>query len=225
MKIALLGAESTGKTQLAHALATHLRAAGQSAIAIDEYLRQWCDEHARTPQPHEQAHIAQEQQERIEAAAAKYDDVIADTTPLMTAAYSEFIFQDKSLIEAALVYQRTFHLTLLSGLDMPWQPDGIQRDGAHVRAPVDALLRQLLQSADIAFEVIYGQGDERLQSALNALQRQTQQSSETINSIAIQADSMQTTELKRSKKWQWNCEKCSDPDCEHLLFSSLQATE
>ncbi len=223
IKIALLGAESTGKTQLAHALAAHLCAAGQRAIAIDEYLREWCEEHARTPQQHEQTHIANEQLTRIEAAAAAHDWVIADTTPLMTAVYSEFIFSDTSLHPAALAYQRSFDLTLITGLDMPWQADGIQRDGEHVRAPVDTLLRELLQSAGIAFEVIYGQGDERLANALLALQRHNHPPQDTTNSIASRADSMPASGQRSLKKWQWNCEKCSDPDCEHRLFSSLQS--
>ena len=221
MKIALLGAESTGKSQLAYALAAHLCASGQRAIAIDEYLREWCDEHERTPQQLEQTHIANEQQARIESAAAVHDWVIADTTPLMTAVYSEFIFQDNSLHPAALAYQRTFDLTLLTGLDMPWQPDGIQRDGERVRAPVDTLLRQSLQSAGITFEVIYGQGDERLQSALQALHRYLIKSEDTTNSIAPRADSMPASGQRSLKKWQWNCEKCSDPDCEHRLFRLL----
>jgi nicotinamide riboside kinase len=222
-KIALLGAESTGKTQLAHALAAHLCAAGLRAIAIDEYLRQWCDEQKRTPEQHEQAYIADEQQTRIEAATATYDCVIADTTPLMTAVYSEFIFQDTSLQPAALVYQRSFDLTLITGLDMPWQADGIQRDGEHVRAPVDALLRELLQSAGITFEVIYGQDGERLANSLLALKRHNPANQSTTNSIAPRAYSMPVSESKRSKMWQWNCEKCSDPDCEHRLFAGLLA--
>ena len=143
----------------------------------------------------------------------------------MTAVYSEFIFQDNSLHPAALAYQRTFDLTLLTGLDMPWQPDGIQRDGERVRAPVDTLLRQSLQSAGITFEVIYGQGDERLSNALLALQRHNHPPQGTINSIAPCAYSMPATVPKTLKKWQWNCEKCSDPDCEHRLFSSLQSGE
>ena len=220
MKIALLGAESTGKTQLAHALAAHLRDSGQRAVAIDEYLRQWCEQHARTPQSHEQAHIAQEQQARIEAATAQHDCVIADTTPLMTAVYSEFIFQDKSLHQAALAYQRTFHLTLLTGLDMPWQPDGIQRDGEHVRAPVDTLLREKLQSAGIAFEVIYGTGEQRTLHALDAVARLSA-NDETMNSIAPTAANTPAIEQNRLKKWQSSCEKCSDPECEHQLFRRL----
>jgi nicotinamide riboside kinase len=231
-KIALLGAESTGKTQLAHALATHMREAGAQALAIDEYLREWCEQKGRTPQPNEQAEIALTQRLRIEqamrdlAATGKPDQasyVIADTTPLMTAIYSEFIFQDGSLTPSALTYQRSFHLTLLTGLDMPWEADGIQRDGAHVRAPVDTLLRERLQSANLGFEVIYGIGEQRLQASIKALN--------AINSIAFRAINTPADALKASetnlentpKQWVWTCDKCSDPDCEHQLFTRLSS--
>jgi nicotinamide riboside kinase len=220
MKIALLGAESTGKTQLAHELAAHMQGSGQTAIAIDEYLREWCEQHARTPRQGEQQHIAQTQQERIEAAASKASWVFADTTPLMTAIYSEFIFQDASLTKAALAYQTSFDLTLITGLDMPWQADGIQRDGEHVRAPVDTLLRHHLQTAGIAFEVIYGSGEQRLTHALQAIARSSTQP-DTTNSVAASADNTPATDSNDLKKWQWRCEKCSDPECEHRLFRSL----
>jgi nicotinamide riboside kinase len=220
MKIALLGAESTGKTQLAHELAAHVKSQGQTAIAIDEYLREWCEQHARTPRQGEQQHIAQTQQERIEAAANKASWVFADTTPLMTAIYSEFIFQDASLTKAALTYQTSFDLTLITGLDMPWQADGIQRDGEHVRAPIDALLRHHLQSAGIAFEVIYGSGEQRTSKALQAIARSSSQP-DTIKSVAAPAINTPATESNDLKKWQWRCEKCSDPEREHQMFRRL----
>jgi nicotinamide riboside kinase len=220
MKIALLGAESTGKTELAHALAAHFNTQGCTATAVDEYLREWCDAHARTPQQHEQITVATEQQRRIEAAASKASWVFADTTPLMTAIYSEFIFHDRSLHPQALAYQRSFDLTLLTGLDMPWQPDGIQRDGPQVRGPVDALLRKTLQEANISFKVIYGLSTSRLQHALEAVSIQQ----DAIKSRAKASDSMPTKGLKPSQNWQWQCDKCSDPECEHRLFRRLMAS-
>lgn len=36
-------------------------------------------------------------------------------------------------------------VTLLTATDLPWQADGAQPDGPHVRAPVDALVRAALQ--------------------------------------------------------------------------------
>jgi nicotinamide riboside kinase len=230
IRIALLGAESTGKSQLAHALAAHLHETGAQAIAIDEYLREWCEQKGRTPQPHEQAEIALTQRLRIEQAtrdliaSAKHEQtsyLIADTTPLMTAIYSEFIFQDSSLLPAALTYQRSFDRTLLTGLDMPWEADGIQRDGAHVRAPVDTLLRKRLQDAAIAFAVIYGLDARRLQAAIKALLTMKMIAPCAIDTPAIALKGFQNTSENTSKQWVWTCDKCSDPDCEHQLFTRL----
>ena len=60
-------------------------------------------------------------------------------------------------------------LTLLTALDLPWVADGHQRDGAHVREPVDALLRQLLVTHRLPWAVIGGEGPERLQQAVDAV--------------------------------------------------------
>jgi nicotinamide riboside kinase len=209
MIIALLGAESTGKSALAQALAQQLQTQGQDAVAVGEYLREWCTLHQRTPRVDEQAHIAATQQQRIQAAAAQHNVVIADTTALMTALYSEYVFGDLSLYPLALQQQRTCDITLLCGLDIPWQADGIQRDGAHVRAPVDALLRQRLDEATISYRVVYGQGEQRLRNAIDC--------------IAAYASIYWPEGSKPAKKWVWVCDKCSDPDCEHKLFSQLTA--
>src|SRR6516225_9891759 len=87
--IALLGAESTGKTTLAAELATALQAPGRRVGIVAEYLREFCERHGRTPRRDEQHGIAQEQTRRIDQAAAEHDIVIADTTALMIAVYSE----------------------------------------------------------------------------------------------------------------------------------------
>ena len=79
IKIALLGAESTGKTQLATALTATLRSQGHSVSPISETLRLWCDAAGRTPRADEQAAIAQAHTERIaQAPDATY--LLADTT-------------------------------------------------------------------------------------------------------------------------------------------------
>ncbi|MFZ8480597.1 AAA family ATPase, partial [Staphylococcus aureus] len=82
-----LGAECTGKSTLAAALARHCNAG-----LVSEYLREWCDAHGRTPLRHEQAHIAAEQAARIDAAARQHALVFCDTTPLITALCSEHYF-------------------------------------------------------------------------------------------------------------------------------------
>ncbi len=201
VKVALLGAESTGKTALAAGIAAHWRSQGQPVHAVGEYLREWCDSAGRTPQAHEQMGIAQEQARRaLQAPPGHW--LVTDTTPLMIAVYSDLLFDDASLYDFALQHQRHYDLTLVTGLDLPWVADGLQRDGPHVREPVDALVRAALGRAGVPYRVVYGQGPQRLANALFALE-------------AFQRTGMQARP--------WTCEKCADPDCEHRLFTGLLA--
>ena len=167
--VTLLGAESTGKTTLARELGAALAARAVRVTVVDEALREFCASAGRTPRADEQAAIAALQSGRIDAAAASAEIVVADTSALMIAVYSELVFGDTSLYAEALMQQRRYDLTLVTALDLPWQPDGLQRDGAHVRAPVDALLRNALGSAGIAFTTVAGHGAERPTAALLAI--------------------------------------------------------
>ena len=205
LKIAVLGAECTGKSSLVAALQAHWQASGAKVLVAPEALRQWCDQHKRTPLAHEQKAIAQAQADLTEN-ASDVDYLIADTSPLMTAIYSDVLFQDPSLYPFALSHQRIYQHTLVVGLDLPWQADGIQRDGPAMRERIDARLRDVLQREGLAFSMVYGQGPQRLAGAL-----------------AVLEPGASTMPQARSN-WRWLCDKCSDADCEHRLFSDLQAT-
>lgn len=199
--IALLGAESTGKTRLSLALGGALAAAGHRVAVVPEYLREFCAVHARTPRVDEQAGIAAEQTRRIAAAAADHDLVVADTTALTIAVYSEQVFGDASLCVPAIGDHRRCALTLLTALDLPWQADGLMRDGAHVREPVDASLRRALAGAGLPYCVVSGHGPARLAAAMAAVR----------HLLAAPAD----LETARSQpRWQWHCERCGDAECE-----------
>ncbi len=169
--IAIVGAESTGKTHLAQALAAALRERTAQRVAwVPELLREWCDAQGRTPRQEEQAAIQEAQHVRIEAAATQHDWVVCDTTALMTAVYSRQVFGDRSLEpRAGELHRRSTVMTLLTALDLPWVADGLQRDGPQVRGPVDSALRQLMQSEGIAFGVVRGEGAARLDHAMRAV--------------------------------------------------------
>jgi nicotinamide riboside kinase len=170
--VALVGAECTGKSTLALDLATALRQrlpAGTRVAVVGEWLREWCEATGRTPLAHEQGAILRRQHERIGAALEAHDWVVADTTALQTAVYSQLIFDDGSLRDRALTLHARADATLLGALDLPWQADGHQRDGEHMQAPVDALLRQWLTLARLPFAVVHGQGKARVAAAWAAL--------------------------------------------------------
>lgn len=207
----MLGAESTGKTRLAEAITATLRGQGHSVSHIPETLRLWCDDAGRTPRADEQWAIAEAHSTHIrQAPLARY--LVADTTALMTAVYSEVLFGDTTLYASALEQQRDFDLTLVMGLDLPWVADP-QRDGPHSRAPVDAGLRAALARANLPYQVVYGKNQHRSQNALHAI--------ESIATHAGEISARGRFSSKNAVPWTWNCEKCSDPACEHRLFSGL----
>jgi nicotinamide riboside kinase len=199
--IAVVGAESTGKTTLAHQLAQALAARGHDAVVVHETLRSFCEAHGRTPRVDEQAGIAQAHSERIAKAARLHPVVIADTTALMTAVYSDFIFDDPGLYPQALSHHRRASVTLLTALDLPWVPDGYQRDGPQVQRPVDDLVRRALIGAGLGFTVVGGQGEARLAQALAVVQHALSAPARVLHAGQGNVPT-----------WKWVCDDCDDPD-------------
>ncbi len=200
LRVALLGAESTGKSQLAQDLAEHARTNQWRVALVPEHLRLWCETHGRTPRADEQWGIAEAHRQHIDA-HTDCDWLIADTTPLMVAVYSDLLFQDLSLYPMALDHLMGFDRILVTGLDLPWVADGVQRDGPHVRGPVDQRLRAALESRGLRYQVVYGFGPQRLAAALRGLATGSQAGD--------------------GRAVAWQCANCSDPDCEHRLFTQL----
>ena len=103
-------------------------------------------------------------------------------------------------------------LTLLMGLDMPCPPD--QHPAREV---ADARLRAALAHGGRAYRVVYGQGERRIENALKAIKSVAASAyGESAIGTFDQKSSSRTARLRA-----WNCEKCSDPECEHRLFKRL----
>ncbi len=216
LRVAVVGAESTGKSWLTQAMASVLRARGQAVHTVDEVLREWCDRAGRTPHRHEQMAIAQQQAVAAHTLAQQAPDtwLLSDTTPLMTAVYSHLLFDDESLYPMALAHQALYDITLVTGLDLPWVADGLQRDGPQVRGPVDTLVRQAMECSGMAYRVVYGQGPRRLNNALMALGLE----GEDADAQQVREQGQFAINQGRSV---WQCNDCSDPGCEHTLFTRL----
>lgn len=167
MKIAILGAQGTGKTQLAKALTLHFS----------------------NPTSHE----------------PDLNWAIADEPPLMAAVYADLVFNDPTRYDLALTQHATFDLTLLLGLDLPELGSGQTSPHGVKREAVDTRLRSVLARSQLAFKVIYGQGPDRLEAALNAI-------------LPLRPARQKPSEAGLGQ-WQSSCEKCSDPVCEHRLFT------
>jgi len=172
-RICLIGAECSGKTTLAQALAAHF-----GGLWVPEHLRVFCEQQGRTPRADEQAAIMRAQFDQEEQVAAQAMQtgcayVFCDSAPLLTAVYSDFYFSDPSLFDCAHALHARYALTLVLPPDLPWQPDGLQRDGAAVRDAVHARLQHALQIMHVPQIEVAGLGDARLQAAIEAVETLT----------------------------------------------------
>ena len=99
---------------------------------------------------------------------------------------------------------------LLMGLD---QPD-VQTADRLRREQLDGELRERMRALGLPCQVVYGLGRARLNHALLALGLPS--ADEHTRQVREQAQ----FDLNRGRT-AWSCETCSDPDCEHRLFTGL----
>ena len=139
-------------------------------------------------------------------------------TALMIAVYSEQVFGDTSLYDSALADHARSSLTLLTALDLPWQADGLQRDGSQVRVPVDTALRELLIGAALPFVVIAGQGAARLDAAIDAVTPHLLAGTSGATGLFTRLAERDAAQ----PAWAWVCETCDSPDCEHASLKQAR---
>ena len=137
-RIAVIGAESTGKTQLCQNLADRLQ-----GIALAEALREFTARCGRPPYRSEQdelfaKQVRDEQNALTLAVGSAIEWVLCDSAPLMTAVYSLYYFDDDRLLEPALEYHSGYAATLLCATDIPWTVRVIN-DGAFEHRIADLL--------------------------------------------------------------------------------------
>jgi nicotinamide riboside kinase len=131
--------------------------------------------------------------------------VVADAPPLMAALYADLLHNDQTRYAFALAQHQIYDLTLVCGLDIPCSKSKQQDAGSLPREAVDARLRAVLARGGSAYAVIYGQGPARMDAAIK-----------TISSLQSKRFD---SSAKNPKRWQWACEKCSDPECEQRMFT------
>jgi NadR type nicotinamide-nucleotide adenylyltransferase len=165
VRVAILGAESTGKSTLAEALAQHY-----GTVWVPEYLREFVDTRGRVPFEEDQYGIACTQLERENQAAARASRFLfCDTTPLMTAIYSRVYWNRVDEQLAALAAAHDYALTLVAAPDNPWVPDGLMRDSDEVRQMEHGMVVETLEERRIAFVQVSGDLPQRMRQVMELL--------------------------------------------------------
>jgi len=164
-RIAILGAESSGKSTLSGALARRY-----DTLWVPEYLREFVDTHGRVPFEADQYGIALTQRAREEAAAVQANEFLfCDTTPLMTALYSRVYWGRVDAQLEQLASRHDYALTLVTAPDTPWVADGLMRESEEVRQRVFAMLVEELDARGVRFVLVEGDLPHRLRQVEAAL--------------------------------------------------------
>lgn len=160
-RVAILGAESSGKSTLAAALADRY-----ATLWVPEYLREFVDSNGRVPVESDQFPIARTQMEREDAAAARATRFLfCDTTPLMTAIYSRWYWGRVDAQLARLESRHDYAWTLVASPDSPWEADGLQRESEQVRQDIHEQVLAQLHQRGIAYTLVSGSLQQRMLQA------------------------------------------------------------
>jgi nicotinamide riboside kinase len=177
IRVAIVGAECSGKTSLANDLAKVFAPEMPSAY-VPEYLRMFVDLENRTPRAEEQLSIAQKQQSLEQTIAKELMDqhpdpefvlLFCDTTPLMTCIYSEVVFGGSHPELSQLAKAHDYDLTLFTQIDFPWQEDGLQRDGPVAQTKVHFRVKTRLDELNIPYFNVSGSPSVRLTKTQNTV--------------------------------------------------------
>ena len=164
IRVVLTGSESTGKTTLAVELARHYDAA-----LVPEFVREFAAAKGGVIEFSDHGPIARGQMALEDAQIALGRPVvIQDTDLLSTVVYCRHYFgraPDWIVDEAAA---RVPDLYLLCEIDVPWIADGV-RDRGHMRQEMQEMFRDAALSSGAAVAIIGGDGNERLERAIDAV--------------------------------------------------------
>lgn len=168
-RVCVLGAESTGTSTLAQALAEHY-----GTVRVPEYGRQFCEERLSSGVPLDWraehfVEIAREQQALEDRAARDCGAVlICDTDALATSVWHERYLGTTSPEVAELAAARSYSLYILTSDDIPFVQDGT-RDGEHVRGWMTERFRDVLAARSDPWIEVAGSHECRLRAAVRAI--------------------------------------------------------
>lgn len=167
-RVCVLGAESTGTTTLAEALARHYDTA-----VVPEYGREYSVAKSARGQTlwtsAEFVHIAAEQNAREERAAREANRVlICDTNSFATRLWHRrYVGTDDERVHLATSGARC-DLYLLTGNEIPFVQDGL-RDGEHLRHDMHRWFEDALRGQDTPWVLLRGSHEARMAEATAAI--------------------------------------------------------
>lgn len=161
-RVCLIGPESTGKSELARALAKHFNAAWTR-----EFAREYADTVRRALIYDDVEPIARGQLEALDPRAEAL--VCHDTDLISTVVYARYYYGrcPAWIVEEARA--RKAGLYLLMDTDVPWKADAARDAGGEAREDLFDAFRAALDEFDCRWLIISGNWQERFERAVAAI--------------------------------------------------------
>lgn len=175
-KIAIVGPESTGKSELAAALALHY-----NTLWVKEYAREYLNQLNRGYEYADLLEIAKGQM-KLE------DDGVCNINPLLPDSFQDraLLFCDTNLAVIKIwsdykygkcddwisneIMKRKYSLHLLTDIDLPWQYDPL-RENPDNRREIFDLYHSELKQQQVTFEVVSGIEKKRIANAISIVEK------------------------------------------------------
>lgn len=169
LKIVTFGPESTGKTSLARALATHYNTQWVPEFAR-EYLQKKYDDAGEICAPEDLLPIVKGQLTSENKLAKKANKVLfCDTNPLETYVYGEAYyrnFENRRLKE--IMDKSKYDLYLLTYIDVPWEADDL-RDKPEEREEMFERFELALKTRNLPYIVVKGNLENRMAESIKVI--------------------------------------------------------
>ncbi len=163
-KIAIIGPESTGKSELSQQLARELQTEW-----VPEYARFYLDRLGRDYQKPDLLEIARGQlawEDDKSQYANKY--LICDTNLIVIKVWSDHKYGGTDPWIEEELKSRDYDFYLLTDIDLPWRDDP-QREHPHLRAHFFDIYHSYLKEKGLPYAIVSGIEGDRLKTALKAL--------------------------------------------------------
>ena len=165
-KIAIVGPECTGKSDLAQFLATHYNTSW-----VPEYARNYIDNLVRPYNVDDLTVIAHGQMRLEEEYVRDANGILfCDTTLLVIKIWSEFKYGNCDPFIIETIKDRKYDLYLLTYVDIPWQEDPL-REHPDKREELYEIYLNELKNLSTPFVEIRGDRSQRKKTAIEAIDR------------------------------------------------------
>ena len=168
LKIALIGPESTGKTELTKQLAEYFHSPW-----VAEYAREYLAGKLSGYTFEDVCNIARKQVEQERCYAdlndAGHPFVFFDTELIITKVWFEYCYKQVPDFVEEQLQEKFFDLYLLCEPDLPWIPDPLREHGDDRQFFYD-WYKSEIEKLGKPYQIIRGTGEERFKNAVKAIE-------------------------------------------------------